>query len=381
MGRSRNQTPNSPYPPGWEPFLAAICAHLDDDTPRLVFADWLQENGDEVRAEFIRVQCEQERNLQVWDAEQRGKAVARASELQKQAGTRWTSTFPKWADSLLLFGRGFVSCFRTTARRWLKAGARIRRQTPVSMLSLTHLAGLEHQLLPSPLVFGLKRLFLQHVETDGALALADSPALDTLVGLDLYVNRRCVLDPDAAASVFRSPRLANVRTLQLSSSPCGDACALAVAGNPHLRNLTDFGLVATELHAGAFERLLASPALSRVRDLSVHWNRLGDDGVRRLVASPLVDLDSLNLEFNGLTAESARMLAAWPGLRSVRVLSLGDNPFGSEGVRALLASDNLTNMSSLELPRNGIGRGERARIAALPEFQRINEAYFAEPDR
>src|SRR5262245_9900451 len=48
----------SPYPPGWEPFLAAINANIDEDTPRLVFADWLQENGDEARAEFIPIQCE-----------------------------------------------------------------------------------------------------------------------------------------------------------------------------------------------------------------------------------------------------------------------------------------------------------------------------------
>lgn len=38
--------------------LAAVIANPDDDTPRLVMADWFQENGDEDRAEFIRVQCE-----------------------------------------------------------------------------------------------------------------------------------------------------------------------------------------------------------------------------------------------------------------------------------------------------------------------------------
>lgn len=38
--------------------LAAICADPDDDTPRLVFADWLQDQGEVERAEFIRVQCE-----------------------------------------------------------------------------------------------------------------------------------------------------------------------------------------------------------------------------------------------------------------------------------------------------------------------------------
>ena len=39
-------------------FLAAICANPADDTPRLVYADWLDEHGQPERAEFVRVQCE-----------------------------------------------------------------------------------------------------------------------------------------------------------------------------------------------------------------------------------------------------------------------------------------------------------------------------------
>jgi uncharacterized protein (TIGR02996 family) len=39
-------------------FLADICASPADDTPRLVYADWLNENGQGERAEFIRVQVE-----------------------------------------------------------------------------------------------------------------------------------------------------------------------------------------------------------------------------------------------------------------------------------------------------------------------------------
>jgi uncharacterized protein (TIGR02996 family) len=38
--------------------LAAVLDHPDDDAPRLRYADWLVENGDPSRAEFIRVQCE-----------------------------------------------------------------------------------------------------------------------------------------------------------------------------------------------------------------------------------------------------------------------------------------------------------------------------------
>jgi len=39
-------------------FLRSIGEHGNDNTGRLVFADWLDERGDAPRAEFIRVQCE-----------------------------------------------------------------------------------------------------------------------------------------------------------------------------------------------------------------------------------------------------------------------------------------------------------------------------------
>ena len=48
-------------------FLETIQDDLDDDTARLVFADWLEEHGQSERAEFIRVQTELAR-LPVTDA-------------------------------------------------------------------------------------------------------------------------------------------------------------------------------------------------------------------------------------------------------------------------------------------------------------------------
>ena len=38
-------------------FLRAIADNLDDDAPRLVYADWLDEHGDPVRAEYLRLLC------------------------------------------------------------------------------------------------------------------------------------------------------------------------------------------------------------------------------------------------------------------------------------------------------------------------------------
>ena len=49
--------------------LEFIVANIDDDTPRLAYADWLQENGQDARAEFVRVQVERAR-LPAWDAAQ-----------------------------------------------------------------------------------------------------------------------------------------------------------------------------------------------------------------------------------------------------------------------------------------------------------------------
>jgi len=44
-----------------EAFLRSVLADPADDTPRLVYADWLDDNGRPERAEFIRVQIERAR--------------------------------------------------------------------------------------------------------------------------------------------------------------------------------------------------------------------------------------------------------------------------------------------------------------------------------
>jgi uncharacterized protein (TIGR02996 family) len=47
-----------PMTPDEIAFIASIKANPEDDMPRLVFADWLEENGQSERAEFIRVSIE-----------------------------------------------------------------------------------------------------------------------------------------------------------------------------------------------------------------------------------------------------------------------------------------------------------------------------------
>ena len=47
-----------------EAFMRPIHENPDDDSPRLVYADWLEENGYPLFAEFIRVQIELHRTGQ-----------------------------------------------------------------------------------------------------------------------------------------------------------------------------------------------------------------------------------------------------------------------------------------------------------------------------
>ena len=42
----------------WQALMFAVCENPDDDTPRLVLADWLEENGEPERAQFIRLQIQ-----------------------------------------------------------------------------------------------------------------------------------------------------------------------------------------------------------------------------------------------------------------------------------------------------------------------------------
>ena len=89
-------------------FLADIIANIDDDTPRLVYSDWLMENDQGERAEFIRVQVERAR-LPAWDAAQ-VRLRLREQELLKRHGEEWLAELPavegaKWEG----FRRGIVA--------------------------------------------------------------------------------------------------------------------------------------------------------------------------------------------------------------------------------------------------------------------------------
>lgn len=73
-------------------FLNHIAAHPDADLPRLVFADWLDEQGDPL-GEFIRVQIELSYRQDKLGDEETQALLAREEELLELHRQRWMGTF------------------------------------------------------------------------------------------------------------------------------------------------------------------------------------------------------------------------------------------------------------------------------------------------
>ena len=119
-------------PPGYQPFLRAICENPADDAPRLVYADWLDEHGDPDRAEFIRVQIAHARQP---DEATGLRAFALLDQFRRDwlADMRWFRDVT-WDDE---FHRGFVrhATFERP-RPFFRSVARVVQAAPVTVVTI-----------------------------------------------------------------------------------------------------------------------------------------------------------------------------------------------------------------------------------------------------
>jgi uncharacterized protein (TIGR02996 family) len=83
--------------------LKAVCDHPGDDIPRLVFADWLQEHGEDKRADFIRLQIQFDRGTF-----QPSEEAELKNRLQKLSARKaaWELEIPRAVQ--IGFSRGFI---------------------------------------------------------------------------------------------------------------------------------------------------------------------------------------------------------------------------------------------------------------------------------
>jgi uncharacterized protein (TIGR02996 family) len=109
-------------------FLQAIVSAGDDDTPRLVYADWLEEHGKPERAEFIRLQCAMER-LSVDDLRRR-ELETRERALLERHEQEWAAPLRGRVEGWE-FRRGFVEQVVFYRKPFRAEVAALRRFAPV----------------------------------------------------------------------------------------------------------------------------------------------------------------------------------------------------------------------------------------------------------
>jgi uncharacterized protein (TIGR02996 family) len=301
-------------------FLQAICEAPEDDTPRLVYADWLEENGQAERAQFIRVQCELARLPP--DDPACPALREREKKLLRGNRQRWQAGKPTWA-SPGDFHRGFhVPRLKEGAERFLRR--RPENFFPFPLWCFTITGAIDHslRLASSPLLRQAAELNLTAcaIGATGAEALANSPHLGNIVILGLRRNWMGSRGVHALAENLRAPRL---RVLDLGGNRLNDeAAAAALAKAPFMDSVTELDLVFNFIQDAGGVALAHSTRLRRLEVLRLGSNYVGDKTARAIaVTDRLPRLRRLMLD-NQMTNVGARALAAAAWLQQLECLYL-----------------------------------------------------------
>lgn len=356
-----------------EAFLQRIRAYPDDDAQRLIFADWLDEQGDP-RGRFIRVQLAL---AELTAAAPAWKALAvQERDLHTAHRAEWEAPFRGLATGLV-FRRGFVEELNVNARVFLRAAPDIFAAAPVRHVHLLDVGEALPAVTQCPYLSRLSHLTV-HAAYSGeplARAVAQSEHLAGLKRLTLTKNR---LADDAVEHLARSPHLANLEHLDLSENEIGETGARALAASAHFGNLQRLELRDNRLGPAGAEAVAGSTRLSALRYLGLSQNEVGLPRLLSLSrAHTLLGVPSLNLSANGLTATGLRAILARPqgtDLDPVRLteLDLGHNrELGDDGARVLAANPHLTTLTALRVADCGIGDDGGRALANGPHLNRV----------
>jgi uncharacterized protein (TIGR02996 family) len=384
-------------------FLEDIVAHPDDDTPRLVFADWLQDEGDADRAEFIRVQIERSR-LPAWDARQVALKL-REHALVGLHGEAWKAQLPslagvEWVD----FRRGFVATAAFASFGVLRDhAAACWAAAPVEAVSVRRP---RRDVFPDalPPIPGLRELSLEPrpVTRRELDQLAEAPLLSTLRALTLG---GCALGVEGFRRLTASPHLGNLGALRVPRNSIGNGGVRGLYDAVSLTRLEELDLSEESsydrygedpvLQAAGIKRLAKWPGMARLRSLKLSGNLAGPSGLAALLGSPRASglkelvlsdnglseealqefyvahedlrLDVLDLSSNLVRDDGAGMLSRAPCLAELKVLALNSCEIEPPGAAALAGASFLGSLRRLEVNHNSFGpRGLLALLDKRP---------------
>jgi uncharacterized protein (TIGR02996 family) len=371
-----------------EALLRAIAARLNQDAPREIYAEWLQENAWAEnsfadQAKFIRIQLMQDHgfyrdeygNPLPSTPDVVAKFEAEADELLRLHRGEWEAPIREALGGRcekITFHRGFPATLEVgySVQPLIDSGI---LESDYNTLTGLKLKGVrEGDVLQSLLSYqGLLNISSLDFESSGiagthnyirnaaAEALADSPFVANLTSLNLYLND--TRDADVRA-IANSPNLAKLESLNLGFNPIGNAGIIALRDSRYLKKITALNIGCWDITEEGL-RILADPAsvnFANLTSLDVGNCSIGNSGVRILANSPnLAKLTSLSLH-GGHSGESVgdqamQFIARSRYLKNLTKLDLCRNDIGDAGATAIANSPNFAHLTNLDFMENRIG--------------------------
>jgi uncharacterized protein (TIGR02996 family) len=344
----------------------AICRHPDEDTPRLAFADLVEENGDPLRARFIRTQVALAR-APAYDP---AWVSARLHEPDAATGWGMAHTLPKvpagYGWHRFEFRRGFP--WKVGVQSWaglVAAGDAVFEAAPIQALDvcapdrpdLSDVAGWPH-------LIRLRKLDVSVGWNDGTgiTDLAESEYAGNLTELGFEFEG---LAPDGLEALAASSLFPRLSGLELRSMPTASALLVdALAAAREAGSLSRLALPFNRLDRDDAEHLFALPVLRDLQHLDVSDNPLGVGGVTALAESGAVrGLRTLNLSKTRPGVPGVKALVEAGGLAGLRALDLSDNALGPVAVKALAGCGGFRGLRALDLSNNLVGDAGAAALA------------------
>lgn len=387
-----------------------------DDTSRLILADWLEENGQPQRAEYVRLQLLSKGN--VYPNWYPGQVVDKARELRLQKknvrlwtnaslhdGTDWFHFDNNAGGPAGRFERGTIRLY--CALTELPSVFERLPNNAIPWLEHLDFGGFEktdalETVLRMPEMHAFTSFGVSSAEAAEAGPVPDVDWLDQkhIRSLDLNGNGtgpvcsrlatasalrpfKLSVSPDPNdtegwRSLMNSPVLSEVRSY--SNSVLADSPVLAtLARAPHLARLERLSLDLFDFYysAESLTALFNSPNLTNLADLRVIGFSGPVHGIGPAIAESKVirKLQTLDLGFNVVSTEDAVVLACSPALDNLRSLSFSSGAITDAGVVALADSPHLCRLEILDLSCTGISDVALTAIANSPNLRKLRRLY------
>lgn len=380
-----------------EAFLSEIVAAPDDDGPRLIYADWLEEQGDP-RGTFIRTQCGIAK-LHEGDVRlTKLRCVVR--QLFEDNKARWIPRLRRRSVEGVTFTRGFPQAVSLQGEEFLRDGPGLFKAVPT--LRAVRIGGMRHEMialarssclaLPSELSFErgapasddlevlARSEHLKHLRglslsqnwgawNDLSPLCTDSCCFENLAYLDLSSTQ---VTNFAISSLRLAPFVTKLQSLYLGCTNCDDVGIKILATLEQMLSLRLLGLTNLGLQTDGIVALSRSRTLAGLKSIQLASNRLSRAAIRSLATSkPFEELERLDLGSNKLGDDRVRLLATGC-LTKLQVLDLRNNQIGDEGATALIKSPMLSDQVSIDLRFNPIGETKQAALRErFGEFVRL----------